>query len=372
MRIIAQDMWMKKNIVVISAFLVVVASVQPAYAQVRIKEVAQFSGVRENQIMGYGIVVGLNGTGDKGKSIFTVQAIASLLKKMGLMVQSEDIKVKNSAAVMVTAILPPFVRCGTKIDVTLSSLGDAKSLAGGTLLQSPLQGPDGVVYAVAQGSISLAGTERNETPITTVARIPNGALVEKEVAVTMEKDGFLELSLMSTDFTTCTRISEAINVEFGQVIAYSEDGGTVKIKIPELFKNDLVKFISKIERIEIVPDYRSIIVINERTGTIVGGKEVKISEVSLAHMNLSIQVEGKKADIVPQPEAKSVIALSNYNEAFFKEGEADVAPVDAGNEVSVGELARYLNSLGVTPKDIIAILYSIKAAGAIQADIQVI
>ncbi len=362
----------KRYVVMLITLSVILTQGYPVLAQVRIKEVAQFSGVRENQIMGYGIIVGLNGTGDKGKTIFTVRAIASLLKKMGLMVQSDDIKVKNTAAVMVTATLPPFVKSGTKIDVTLSSLGDAKSLAGGTLLQSPLQGPDGVVYAVAQGSISLAGTEDNTNPLTTVARIPNGALVEREVSVTMEKDGFIELSLMKTDFTTCARIAEAINVDFGQVLAYASDGATVQIKIPELFRNDLVKFISKIERIEIVPDYRSVIIINERTGTIVGGKEVKISEVSLTHRNLNIQIAGEKENAVELPQAPSVVELSRYNEALFKEGELNVVPSEAGNEVSVGELAQYLNSLGISPKDIIAIFHSIKAAGAIQADIQII
>ncbi|MBN1493726.1 MAG: flagellar basal body P-ring protein FlgI [Candidatus Omnitrophica bacterium] len=356
------------GILAISVFCLLL---EPACAEVRIKEIAQFSGVRDNQIMGYGLVVGLNGTGDKGKSVFTVKAIASMLRKMGLMINSADVKVKNSAAVMITAILPPFVKPGTKIDVTLSSLGDAKSLLGGTLLQSPLQGPDGKVYAVAQGSISIASTDGNGVQNMTVARIPDGALVEREVPVTMEKDGFLALSLVKTDFTTCSRAAEAINVEFGQVIAYPEDGSTIKIKIPELFRNDLVKFISKIERIQIVPDYRSTIVINERTGTIVGGKEVKISEVSLTHMNLNIQIKGKKENAVAA-QARSVVELSHYNEALFKEGEALINDVPEGGEITVGELAKYLNSLGIAPKDMIAILHSIKAAGAIQSDIQII
>lgn len=370
---------MKRDAKIILSMGVVMATMlfcaPSADASVRLKEIAQFDGARENQIMGYGIVVGLNGTGDKGKSIFTTKAIASMLKRMGLNMTSTDISVKNVAAVMVTATLPPFVRNGTKIDVTLSSLGDAKSLAGGILLQTPLQGADGVVYAVAQGGVSLGGMDAatQTSGFSTVARIPNGALVERAVPVTMVEEGAVRLLLFENDFTTCTRVAEAVNVAFGQVIAYAEDGVTVKIKVPAAFRQDLMKFVAKIERIEVVPDYRSKIIINERTGTIVGGKNARISEVSLTHLNINIEVESKeKVSSGMDTKVNSARALGAYDAAMFQEGEeADVADI-AKDEITVGELARYLNSLGVGPKDMIAILHGIKSAGAIQADIEIL
>jgi len=354
---------------------VCVCFVQPSLAGVRIKEIAHFEGARDNQLMGYGIVVGLNGTGDKGKSAFTVRGLASMLQRMGLKINSSEISVKNAAAVMVTATLPPFVKSGTKIDVTLSSLGDAKSLAGGILLQTPLQGANGKVYAVAQGSVSLGGLESGTQSgsFNTVARIPDGALVEAEVPVQMVREGSLNLLLAENDFTTCTRMAEAINREFGEVIAYAHDGGSVLVKLPALFERDVVKFIAKIERIEIVPDYRSKIIINERTGTIVGGREVKIESVSLTHLNINIQVEAKKEEVSKQEQiTNSIVKLSQYNEALFNEGAEEAQETTIANAISVGELVKYLNSLGVGPKDMIAILHGIKAANAIQADIEII
>ncbi len=345
-------------------------SASTIFAGVKIKDVAGFEGVRENQLIGYGLVVGLNGTGDKSQSMFTVKSISSLLKRMGIDVPSNKISPKNVAAVMVTATLPPFVKPGAKIDVTLSSLGDAGSLLGGTLLLTPLQGADGIIYAVAQGNILMSGGPGGG--YATVARIPEGALIEREIPVTMVKDGKVKLSLKHVDFTTCIKMAEAVNVEFGENIAKAVDGATVEIKIPQLYADNIVPFLSRIENINIVPHRKAKIVINEKTGTIVSGVDAKIARVSIVHKNLNIDIkppqesgnkdENNNEDILPKN--------LSLKRAIFVEGETSEKE-ECSEYVTAGEVASILASMGVKPNDMIAIFQAIKEAGAIEADMEI-
>jgi flagellar P-ring protein FlgI len=352
--------------------------VSPAYASVRIKDISSFQGVRDNQLIGYGLVVGLNGTGDKSQSVFTVKSIASLLMRLGVEVDPTRISPKNVAAVMITANLPPFVKTGSRIDIVLSSLGDASSLQGGTLLLTPLQGADGIVYAVAQGQVSIGGFESGKggggDKFATVARIPSGAVIEKEVPVLLVQENTLYLSLKNVDFTTCARVAEAINVTFGDQIALAQDGATVAILIPPAFQENLIKFLASIEKIEVVPDNSAKIIINERTGTIVGGQNVKISKVSITHKNINIEIKpaAQKTPSAPQEVEQETPSYLSMKEALFTEGQEKQEPAVATEETSIGEVAQILNSLGVKPQDMIAIFQAMKESGALQADMVLI
>jgi flagellar P-ring protein precursor FlgI len=349
-----------------------------ACAAVRIKDIAQFQGVRDNQLIGYGLVVGLNGTGDKSQSVFTVKSIASLLSRLGIDVRSSEVKPKNVAAVMITATLPPFIKAGSRIDVTLSSVGDATSLQGGTLLLTPLQGADEKVYAVAQGPVSIGGFDPASSgrggTYGTVARIPNGALIEREVPVNLMTADTVALSLKKIDFTTCVRMAEAINVTFADAIAMPVDGATVEIAVPDAFLANIVGFLAKIEHIEIQPDTRAKIVINERTGTIVGGKDVKISRVSLNHKNINLEIKPQEepaAEKLDDPERMN--GWHSQAEGLFIETDENKKPTTTvSDETTIGEVAQILNSMGVKPMDMITIFQAIKQAGAIQADLEII
>lgn len=348
-----------------------------ANASVRIKDIAYFDGVRDNQLIGYGLVVGLNGTGDKSQSAFTVKSIASLLSRLGVQVDASQITPKNVAAVMVTADLPPFIKPGARMDVTLSSLGDASTLEGGTLLLTPLQGADGQVYAAAQGQVSVGGFEAGSRSgaFGTVARVPQGALIEREVPVTLMSDEQVSLLLEKIDFTTCVRVAEAINVKFGSKIAEARDGALVSIRVPEVFADNPIRFLSKVERIEVQPDMEAKIIINERTGTIVGGEKVKISRVSLSHKGINIEIKPEEKEVAEKKNANTGDDVSSFapaSEALFNEGGSEAAHDQEVEEITVGELAQTLSSMGVKPVDMIAILQAIKKAGAIQGDFELI
>lgn len=350
-------------------------------AAVRIKDIAQFRGVRDNQLIGYGLVVGLNGTGDKSQSVFTVKSMASLLSRMGVEVKTTDVKPKNVASVMITATLPPFIKPGARIDVTLSSLGDASSLQGGTLLLTPLQGADGKVYAVAQGPISVGGFEAGNAgsggSYGTVARIPHGALIEREVPVTLMDERRLALSLRSVDFTTCVRMAEAINVAFGEQIALPIDGATVEIEVPDVFLENIVGFLAQIEHIEVRPDTTAKIVINERTGTIVGGRDVRIARVSLNHKNINLEIKPPESDESESEETSAVATPAAHGwhsqeEGLFFESGQSTESHEAEDETTIGEVAQVLHSMGIKTPDMITIFQTIKEAGAIQAELVVI
>jgi len=347
-------------------------------ASIRIKDIAYFQGARDNTIMGYGLVVGLNGTGDNSQSVFTVKSIASMLSRMGIEVSSSDISPQNVAAVMVTATLPPFVKSGARLDVTLSSLGDADSLKGGTLLLTPLKGADGNVYAVAQGHVALGmDTGTRTSGFSTVARIPNGALVEREVPVQLLHDGTVNLLLHNVDFTTCVRVAEGVNVAFNASIAKAIDGAMVSIQVPEVYRTSLVPFLARIEKTMIDPDVRAKIIVNEKTGTIVGGVDVKVSQVSITHKNITIKVspdmiEAQSDDEVVAVPARKSTSLIVQDEIFMEGGGAVQNDHVAEEFVSIGAVAKTLSGMGITPGDMVAILQAMKEAGAIQADIQVI
>jgi len=347
-----------------------------ASASVRIKDVAHFQGVRDNQLIGYGLVVGLNGSGDKSQSVFTVKSIASLLNRVGVEVKESEISPKNVAAVMITATLPPFIKPGARIDVTLSSLGDASSLKGGTLLLTPLEGADNVVYAVAQGPVSIGGFDpsaRGGGTFETVGRIPQGALIERAVPVSLINEGAVQLSLKQIDFTTCVRVAEAINISFGDTIAAAIDGATIEVRIPDVYMHNTVQFFAKIEHIKVEPDAIAKIIVNERTGTIVGGKEVKISRVSVTHKDINIEIKPENKQTVSEEELgeERTSSFAPHEEGLFTEGEK-IVPVVLEEETTIGEVAQILNTVGVRPADLIAIFQAIKEAGAIQATLEII
>lgn len=344
---------------------------------IRIKDLASFEGVRDNQLIGYGLVVGLNGSGDSDQTRIQTQSVVNMLEKMGITTSINDIKVKNVAAVMVTANLPPFAKQGNRLDILVSSLGDAKSIAGGTLLMAPLKGADNQVYAVAQGSIltnsfafgGQGATAQKNFP--TAGRIPSGALVERELPNTLLGKSTLNLNLYVADFTTASRIASAVNAHFKSSVAFCNDPGSVTLKIPESYAKRAVEFVAALERLEVRPDVAAKVVLNERTGTIVLGENVRISTVAITHGSLSLVI--KETPLVSQPSPLS------------KTGDTKVVPrtdlkVDEENRrlvvlqegASIGDVVRALNLLGVTPRDLISILQAVKAAGALQGELSII
>jgi flagellar P-ring protein precursor FlgI len=313
----------------------------------RIKDMAAIQGVRSNQLTGYGLVVGLNGTGDKNNILFTRQSLTNMLKKMNLHFDKSQIKVKNVAAVMATTNIPPFARIGDRIDITVSSLGDATSLKGGTLLIMPLKGIDGNVYAIAQGAVSLAipaGMNDRGSHLLT-ARIINGATVEREIPFKLKGKEKLTLSLSRPDFTTARRVGDTINAALGEGIAQIIDAGSIQLNVPESMRQEHVaEFIADVEGLSVIPDTIAKVVINEKTGTVVIGSEVTISNVAVAHGDLNVVIQGQNPEYLMELPGTSTI----------------------------GELVNGLNSLGVRPRDLISILESIKAAGALQATLEII
>ncbi|MBF0192314.1 MAG: flagellar basal body P-ring protein FlgI [Magnetococcales bacterium] len=346
----------------------------PPVESARLKDVVEIEGVRDNPLTGFGLVVGLNGSGDTSAS-FTNQSLKMMLERMGISVE-QGVKVKNVAAVMVTSTLPPFARQGSRLDVTLSSLGDSKSLNGGTLILTPLKGADGRIYAVAQGPLVVGGfsaegggasVQKNHP---TVGRIAGGATVEKEIDFELNKEQQLQLSLRNPDFTTANRIVQSINDVFGKPLALAKDSGTITLTVPPDYQGKVVNFVSRLESVQVDPDQRARIVVNERTGTIVMGENVRVSTVALAHGGLSIKI--KESPQVSQPNALSQGATVVTPNTNLTATEKDARVLEMAEGVTLGDLVRGLNGLGVTPRDLIAILQSIKAAGALQADLEIL
>ena len=364
-----------KRIACILAFLL--ALPHTAFAT-RIKDIAAFDGVRDNQLIGYGLVVGLNGSGDSDQTKFPVQTLTNLLERSGVTIRRSDITVKNLAAVMVTATLPPMSKQGTRIDVLVSSMGDAKSLAGGTLLMTPLKGADGQVYAVAQGAVSTssfsyggqaASTQKNHP---TAGRVPDGALVERELPYALADRSQLRLNLNQPDFTTASRMAAAINKGFQAPIAVCTDPGSILLSIPEKYQGNTVEFAAVLEGLVVQPDMPAKVVLNERTGTIVIGSAVRISTVAVAHGNLTLTI--KEAPQVSQPEPFSkrgdtvVVPRTSIKVNEEKGGGLSVLKEGA----SIGDVVKALNAIGVTPRDLIGIMQAIKAAGALQGELSII
>ena len=346
----------------------------------RIKDIAKLKGVRNNQLIGYGLVTGLSGSGDDlQKVLFTRQALYNMLVRQGITVNPDEfskIKVKNVAAVMVNATLPPFAKPGSAIDVQVSSIGDAKSLAGGNLLMTPLKGPDGKVYAVAQGPLTIgafsfggkaAKAQKNHP---TVGRITGGALIERKPPGTFADDGTLSYSLQSSDFTTAANMSNKINAKYGADTAFPIDSATVKVIIPEDFLNNKVKFVASIESMRIDTDSNARVVVNERTGTIVMGQDVRLSTVAVSHGNLSLIIK-ESADVTqPNPLAFGQTMVTPETQVDIIEDDGQLMVVEEG--VSIGAVADALNAIGATPRDLIAIFQAIKVAGAMHGELIVL
>lgn len=345
--------------------------------QSRIKDLTDIEGVRENQLVGYGLVVGLNGTGDSlNAAPFTKQSLQSMLERLGVNTRGQTLRTKNVAAVMVTANLPPFGTQGTRIDVTVSALGDATSLQGGTLIVTPLMGADGEVYAVAQGSVAVIGfNAQGEAAqvvrgVPTAGRISNGGLIEREIPFALNNLPSVRLALRNPDLTTARRIAGAINAFMGKGVAEPKDPSTVQLEVPKQYKGNIVQLLTEIEQLKVEPDQLAKIVIDERSGIIVMGQDVRVSTVAVAQGNLTVTIT--ESPIASQP-------------APFSDGETVVTPrtditVDTDKNrrlailkegVNLRQLVDGLNAIGVGPRDLIAILQAIKAAGALQAEIEV-
>ncbi|MFZ2445588.1 MAG: flagellar basal body P-ring protein FlgI [Syntrophobacteraceae bacterium] len=343
----------------------------------RIKDLAYFMGSRPNSLIGYGLVVGLNGTGDNTNTQFTVNTLANLLDNMGIHTDPSQVKIKNVAAVMVTAKLPAFARIGSRIDVEASSIGDAKSVEGGTLLMTPLKGPDGKVYAVAQGPVSTGGfavsgasgssVQKNHP---TVGFISGGALVEKEVQVHYAELPQLDLVLKVPDFTTATKTASAISSAIPDITARAVDAATIKLEVPPPQRSEMIAMITRIENLDVEPEVIAKVVVNERTGTIVIGESVRISPVAVAHGSLTVQISEQKNVSQPLPFSRGQTTVTPQTSIQVQEQKASLAVVGGG--VNIGQVIQGLNAIGASPKDLISILQAIKAAGAMQAELELI
>lgn len=368
-------MMLRYFLIILTGFII---TVSPCYGA-RIKDIAKLNGVRSNQLIGYGLITGLNGTGDDmKKSLFTLQAVYNMMVRNGITVDPEEIgsiKMKNIAAVMVTAALPPFARSGSNIDVQVSSMGDASSLAGGTLLMTPLKGPDNKVYAVAQGPLTLgafafggkaAKVQQNHP---TVGRIANGAIVEKSVPVQIGEDGKLIYQLANADFTTASNMCKTIDQSFGKDTAFPTDSGTVEITIPETYSDNIVEFIARVERLNVNADSTARVVVNERTGTIVMGKDVKLSTVAVSHGNLNLIINETENVVQPNPFAQGDTVVTPETAMTVTEEEGRLNILNMTDDVSIGDIANALNAIGATPRDLIAIFQAIKASGSMQGEL---
>jgi flagellar P-ring protein precursor FlgI len=342
---------------------------------VRIKDIAAFDGVRENQLIGYGIVVGLNGSGDSSQTKFPVQSLVGALERMGVTIGRNEITVANVAAVMVTALLPPFAKQGNRLDVLVSSVGDAKSLAGGTLMMAPLKGADSQVYAVAQGAIltnsfsyggQAASTMKNHP---TAGTVPGGALIERELPNVLAGRKELKLNLHQSDFTTAARVATAINERFKGAVATLADPGSVQIAVPDLYQGRIIEFVAEMERLEVNPDVTARVVMNERTGTIVMGENVRISTVAVSHGNLTVVVKESPQVSQPKPQSNGTTTVVPRTELRVSEDKVNLTLLREG--ANLREVVRGLNTLGVTPRDLIGIMQAIKAAGALNAELSV-
>jgi flagellar P-ring protein FlgI len=351
------------------ALTVMSCAVSTATATSRIKDLANIEGIRQNQLIGYGLVVGLNGTGDTlNNTPFTKQSLQGMLERLGVNIRGQQIRTGNVAAVMVTAN-------STRIDVTASALGDSKSLLGGTLLVTPLPGADGNVYAVAQGSLAVGGFQAHcqaasvTQGVPTVGRLPNGAIIEREIEFSLATLGHLRLSLRNADFTTAKRIAIAVNDYLGVPVAEPLDPSTVQLTLPQKFPQNLVAMLTEIEQLQVEPDEAAKIVIDERSGIIVIGRDVRVSTVAVAQGNLTVTISDAPQVSQPQPFSRGrTVMVPRTNVGVSEEGKK-LAVVHEG--VSLQQIVDGLNALRIGPRDLITILQAIKAAGAIQADIEV-
>lgn len=348
-----------------------------ASAATRLKDLVSIEGVRDNQLIGYGIVVGLNKTGDKQQTIFSTQSLANMLERMGVSVSSTSIKVADTAAVMVTATLPPFAQPGTKIDVTAAAIGDASNLQGGLLLMTPLKGANGQVYAVAQGPVVTGGFVAGRGGVSqtvnhpTVGRSPNGATVER-TAPSVEPGAHVRLQLRNPDFTMSSRIATVINKQFGdgKDLAQAENAALVDVSTPADWRSRMAEFIAGMEELKVEVDALATIVVNERTGTIVMGKDVRISPVAILHGNLTVEIQTRLLVSQPGPMSQGKTEIVPEQTVAARDEPAKNVVLKEG--ATVEELVRALTAIGSTARDIIAILQNLRAAGALDAELEVI
>jgi flagellar P-ring protein precursor FlgI len=346
----------------------------------RIKDLAHVAGFRPNQLLGYGLVIGLSGTGDRQNTEFTVQTLTNLLQEYNIRVNPDDVRVKNVAAVIVTAEVPPFVQPGTRLDATISSLGDASSLSGGVLLLTPLKGPDSKVYGVAQGAVSLGGgytavgvgakISKNHQ---TAGRVTAGVLLERAIPSSIvSQEGLVRINLDKPDFTTAKRISDAINQSPLAASAQSVSPGVITVNIPDGYKNNPVAFVAVLESVEITPDQPARIVVNERTGTVIISRDVRIAPVAVAHAGLHITVKTEQKVSQPNPFGRGDTTVVPDTQITVKEPDTrQLVPLPGGAGVSLNEIVQALNALGVTPRDLIAVFEALREVGALQAELVV-
>ncbi len=358
---------------------IIVSLSDQALTAPRLKDISRIGGNYGIKLVGYGLIVGLDGTGDSKGTEFTVQSIVNMLGRMGITVPARKVRIKNVAAVVVSAELPPTARKGTKIDVTVSSIGDATSLEGGTLLLTPLVGPDGKVYALAQGPVSVggfkvggSGGERVSQNYTLVGRVPGGGTVEEEPSADTKVGDYVEISLLNPDYTTAWRVSETLKARFDGLDVTPVDAGLIRVSVPDEFKErqEIVSFVAMIETTTVTPDVPAIVVINEKTGTIVAGENVTIGAVAIAHGNLSIEIRSRPIISQPAPLSKgeTVVVPDTHISAGVEGGQL----IALEESASVADVARALNALGVSPRDVIAIFQALKEAGALRAEIRII
>jgi flagellar P-ring protein precursor FlgI len=368
--------WLRRGCGLLVAAALALAT-SPLAAASRVKDIADFEGVRSNMLVGYGLVVGLNGSGDSLRnSNFTQESLVAMLERLGVSTRGTNLNTKNVAAVMVTATLPPFSRQGSRIDVAVSALGDAKSLLGGTLLVTPLLGADGEAYAVAQGALSVGGFEAQGEAesvtrgVPTAARIPGGAIVEREVEFALDELSQIRLALRNPDFTTAQRIAAAINDRLGDATARALDPTTVTLPVPQAYDDRVALLLSEIEQLPVEPDTSARILIDERSGIIVMGENVRISRVAVAQANLTVRITEEPQVSQPNPlgEGETVVVPRSRVEV---DDQSDRRMVALEPGVTLKDLVDGLNALGVGPRDMIGIIQAIKAAGALQAEIEV-
>jgi flagellar P-ring protein FlgI len=352
------------------------AQIQPAPGSARLKDIASVQGAAQTPLIGYGLVVGLNKTGDRRQTIFSAQTLANMLERFGIAVAPGEIKIENVAAVMVTAQLNPYAQAGGRVDVTASSIGDARSLQGGTLMPTPLRGPDGRVVALAQGPLSLggfgAGNGDNSVQVNhlTVGRVPGGGLVQEARQWAPPAGGVLRLTLHEPDFISATRVARAINMELGTEAAKALDAGSVAVQVPQEFRATVPELIARIEPLPVSLDVVARVVINERTGTVVMGGDVRLGPAAVAHGNLSVRIATQFDVSQPAPLSNGQTTVVPQTELDVNEGDAQLVTLDAGT--TLADVVRALNLLGVTPRDIIAVMQALKAAGALRAEIVVL
>ena len=353
------------------------ASGQEASAPARLKDIASLQGPQSTPVVGYGLVVGLNKSGDRRQTLFSTQSLANMLQRFGVVVPPGDVKVENIAAVLVTADIGPYAQLGSRIDVTVSSIGDARSLQGGTLLPTPLRGPDGAVLALGQGPLSIGGfgAAGGENSVSvnhlTVGRVPRGGMVQIARASGFEPTDTLRFALHEPDFTSASHIAAAINSEMRTGVAKVIDPGTVQVQVPGAYKSSLPDFVARLEPLAVLMDAVARIVINERTGTVVLGGDVRLGPAAVAHGNLSVKITTDYDVSQPNPLSKGgQTAVTPKVDVAVEEGRAQLVTLHSGT--TLGEVVQALNALGVSPRDVISIVQALKAAGALRAEIVIL